>query len=464
MTVRGLALVCVLALLGACGTGTATPTGGGTGTPGATGTPSVATQTPSATATATAGATESGGASPTASPAAVCNAQAGQPAPAASFDPAAITGAVDVGHWNSTGAEKDAVDCLIQGLAATYPNLDVTNDTISDPYNDNMINRFGTHSPPDTFYLNADIALDWEAQGFLLPLDDYIANQGIDMTKFFAGYQDTFKGTDGKTYGIAKDGNTIAMAYNTDLVPTPPKTMDELVTIATGLKGQGTLTAPLCLSPGLDRGLAFMYAQGGSLLTADNSAEAIDTDASKQSVQWYMDLFKNGLGFPAPAKSWCGEQLGKQNAAIVFEGGWLLGFMQSTYPDVHWAFAEMPVGSSGSPVTISYTAAWAMGADSKNKDQGWTALQYLTGPDGETLWTSGGIAVPSRSDVPVPAGFEVIVKGAPYSRPGSGFMPHYNDVQKAFSDAFTKEVTDGTFNTDTVISATSTAITTALAQ
>jgi multiple sugar transport system substrate-binding protein len=220
----------------------------------------------------------------------------------------------------------------------------------------------------------------------------------------------------------------------------------------------------MCLSPGLDRGLAFMYAQGGSLLTADNSAEAIDTDASKQSVQWYMDLFKNGLGLPPPAQSWCGEQLGKQNAAIVFEGGWLLGYMQSTYPDVHWAFAEMPVGSSGTPVTISYTAAWAMGADSKNKDAGFTALQYLTGPDGMTLWTSGGIAVPSRSDVPVPAGFEVIVKGAPYSRPGSGFMPHYNDVQKAFSDAFTKEVSDGTFNTDTVISATSTAITTALSQ
>ena len=65
------------------------------------------------------------------------------------------------------------------------------------------------------FYVNGDTALDWEAQGFLLPLDDYIQNQGFDMSKFFPGYQDTFKGTDGKTYGIAKDGNTIAMAYNT---------------------------------------------------------------------------------------------------------------------------------------------------------------------------------------------------------------------------------------------------------
>src|SRR6185436_3776116 len=109
-----------------------------------------------------------------------------------------------------------------------YTNLQVKNDQISDPYNDNMIIRFGNHAPPDVFFLNADIGLDWYAQGFLLPLDDYIAKQGLDMTKFFAGYQDTFKAADGKTFGVAKDGNTIAMAYNTDLVPTPPKTMDEL--------------------------------------------------------------------------------------------------------------------------------------------------------------------------------------------------------------------------------------------
>ena len=55
----------------------------------------------------------------------------------------------------------------------------------------------------------------------------------------------------------------------------------------------------MCLNPGLDRGLAFLYAQGGSLLTEDGTAAAIDTDASKAAVQWYLDLFKNGLGMTA---------------------------------------------------------------------------------------------------------------------------------------------------------------------
>jgi multiple sugar transport system substrate-binding protein len=393
--------------------------------------------------------------------AATCNATAGTPTTGGEFDPSTITGDASLGHWQSSDAENAALDCAIQGFRLTYPNVNLTNNLIAGDYAAQMVTLFG-NVPPDIFYVDGGLALDWEAQGFLLPLDDYIANTGFDTSTFFPGYQDTFKGLDGKTYGIAKDGNTIALGYNTDLVPTAPTTLDELVTTATALKDNPDLDAPMCLSPGLDRGLAFIYAQGGELLNSDNTAEAISTDASKAAVQWYMDLFKDGLGIPPPANSWCGEQLGLGNVAMIFEGGWLKGAMDSTYPDINWAFAEMPQGSLGAPMTISYTAAYGIGVDSANPDQGWTALQYLTGTDGMALWTSGGIAIPSRSDVPVPAGFEVIAAGAQYARPGSGFMPHYGDVQKAFGDEFLKQVTDGTYEADPVVAATAAAITTAL--
>ncbi len=382
---------------------------------------------------------------------------------AAAFDPATVTGTAALGQWESSPAEGEALASALTGFSAAYPNVTVDQETVAGDYRAQMITRFGAGDPPDVFYVNAEYARDWADEGFLLPLDDYIAAQGLDTDPFIGPYLDIFKGSDGKTYGLPKDGNTIAMAYNTDLVSTAPTTLEELVATAQSLKGTGSLKAPLCLNPGLDRGLAFLYAQGGELLTADGTASAIQTPESVAAVQWYMDLFKDGLAMTASdmGDGWCGEALGKGDAAIVFEGGWLLGAMAAT-PDIKWAFAEMPTGSIGDKVTISYTAAYGIGADSANKDQGWTVLQYLVGPEGMQAWTEGGIAVPSRTDVPVPAGFDVIVKGAEYSRPGSGFMKGYNDVQKAFQDAFTLEIQNATYSADAVTTATQAAIEQAL--
>jgi len=396
-----------------------------------------------------------------ASPPPAAGSPAGSPAESPDSSPAGpVSGTAVLGQWESSPSERAALSSAVAAFSVANPQLEVEQLTIRGDYRAEMQTRFGARNPPDVFYVNAEYARDWADQGFLLPLDDYIAAAGIDTDNFFPDYLEIFKGSDGKIYGLPKDGNTIAMGYNIDLVPTAPATLDDLVAQANSLKGTGNLQAPICLNPALDRGLGFIYAQGGSLLTDDNSAEAITSDASKAAVQWYLDLFRDGLGMTAAdmGDGWCGEALGKGDAAIAFEGGWMFGYLNTDFPDTNWDFAEMPVGSSGSPVTISYTAAYGIGADSANKDQGWAVMEYLTSPQGMAVWTGGGIAVPSRSDVPVPEGFEAIVAGAEYSRPGSGFIKGYGDIQTAFQTAFTLEIQNGTFDAQPVVDATAAAI------
>jgi len=412
-------------------------------TSGATPSPSASTGAPPSTAASESAAASSG----------------------AAFDPSAISGTATLSGWQSSDAENKALQDTVTAFAAAYPNVKVDYKVITGDYPTVMATNFASKNVPDVFYVDASFGQPWADQGFLQPLDDYIANQGFDTSTFFPGYLTPFKGSDGKTYGLPKDGNTIGMAYNTADVPTAPKTLDELVTAATALKGKSGLKAPMCLNPGLDRGLAFLYAQGGSIVSDDGKTNMVDTPETKTAVQWYLDLFKNGLGMTAAdmGDDWCGTSLGKKHAAITFEGGWLDPAMTSTYPDVKYAWGQMPTGTSGSPVTISYTAAYAIGADSKNKDQAWVVLQYLVGKDGMTKWTSGGVALPSRSDVPTPTGKDVLVAQAQFAKPGSGFMKGYSDVQKAFQDAFTKEIQDKTYSADKVIAATKAAVDAALA-
>jgi multiple sugar transport system substrate-binding protein len=375
-----------------------------------------------------------------------------------------VSGPVVLSGWQSSPAEGNALTRTLLGFQAKYPDIPVDYQPIAGDYPAAMAARFASGEVPDLFYVNADYAQEWIDQGLLLPLDDYIAEAGIDTSAFFPGYADVFK-KDGVTYGLPKDGNTIAMAYNTDLVSQPPTTMDELVSTAEGLVGAEGLEAPLCLNPGLDRGLVFLYANGGELVSEDGTAPAIDSEESTAAVQWYLDLFKNGLGMTASdmGASWCGEALGNGLAAIAFEGGWLDPYLQETFPDVPYAWAEMPVGSSGEPVTISFTAAYSIGADSPNKDPGFALMSYLVGVEGMTDWTEGGVALPSRSDVPIPAGKEVLAAGSAYARPGSGFIPRWLDVNAAFQNAVTAEIQNGTFSAGPVVEATRAAVETSLA-
>jgi multiple sugar transport system substrate-binding protein len=412
----------------------------------------------------------SGGSTPTAggaSAAPTTGSSAAGSAPPASpaFDPSAITGTATLSGWQSSDAENAALKAAVAAFQTAYPNVKADYKVIAGDYATVMATNFASKNVPDVFYVDATFAQPWSDDGFLEPLDDYIAKSGFDMSTFFPGYQSVFKGSDGKTYGIAKDGNTIGMAYNTAEVTTAPKTLDELVTAATALKGKDGLKAPMCLNPGLDRGLAFVYAQGGAIVSEDGKTNMVDTPETKTAVQWYLDLFKNGIGMTASdmGDGWCGDALGKKHAAITFEGGWLDPAMTSGFPDVKYAWGQMPTGTSGSPVTISYTAAYAIGADSANKDQGWVLLSYLTGKEGMTKWTEGGVALPSRSDVPIPAGKDVLAAQAEFAKPGSGFMKGYADVQKAFQDAFTAEIQNKTFSADAVIAATKAAVDKALA-
>ena len=106
----------------------------------------------------------------------------------------------------------------------------------------------------------------------------------------------------------------------------------------------------------------------------------------------------------------------------------------------------MPSARPASPVTISFTVSYSIGADSVNKDQAFVLLSYLTGAGRHDQVDRGrrGAAValgrarrrPARTCWP---------RAATTREPGSGFMPGYADVQKAFQDAFTAEIQNKTY-------------------
>jgi multiple sugar transport system substrate-binding protein len=381
-----------------------------------------------------------------------------------SFDASSVSGTVVLSGWQSSGDEGKALDAVLAGFKAAYPNIKLDYQPVATDYATAMAAKFSSGAPPDVFYVDSSLAPDWIDQGVLEDVGTMATERGFDTSQFFPGYLDAFKGPDGKIYGFPKDGNTLGMAYNTDMFSAaglqPPTTWDELKAAATKLT-TGNQKA-FCLSSTLDRALAFIYQNGGSLLSEDKTTDTIDTPEVKDALTTYLGWFKSGQGGrPADLKGddWCGKALGLKQVAMIFEGGWLDPYMKSTYPGTNYAWAEMPKGTQ--QATLGFTVSYSIGADSKNKDAAWVLLTYLTGPDGMKIWTQGGIANPSRKDVPPAAGKEILVKGADYAKPWS-FIPGFSKINDAFNNAMTAQIEAKSDDPTPVIAAAKAAIDAAL--
>jgi len=379
--------------------------------------------------------------------------------------PAEASGNIVLSGWGSSPAETALLKQVVADFEQKYPKVKVNYQPVSGDYPTAMLAKFSARKPPDVFYLDPNFAQDWIKQQLLEPLDGYIAKTSFDTSKFVPQLVDEFKGQkDGKTYGLPKDWSPLAMFTNTALLGqagvSPPKTWDELTAAARKIQVPGG--KPICLSPDWARALAFVYQNGGSYFNDDKTQVTLDSAATKEALSWYVGLVRDGLA-ATPDKlgsGWCGEALGKGKAAIVFEGNWLVPAMHDQYPNVKYEIQPLVAGKQ--PANLAFTNAYGMAADSKNKSAAWALIQYLNGPDGMKVWTSKGLALPSRTDVAPQPGLEVFADQADDSRPWQ-FPAGFSSVLTVMGNEITSAM-QGKQSVDDLVAKVSTAATQALAK
>lgn len=348
------------------------------------------------------------------------------------------TTTVTLSGWASSPTETKLLKEVIRGFEKTFPNIKVNYAPISGDYPAAMLAKFAARTPPDVFYVDSNVAPDWIKQRLLEPLDPYIAKSKLKVTAFYPSLLNGFKGPDRKLYGFPKDWSPLAMQTNNRLLAAsgvkPPKTWAQLSAAAKKLKVPGGRA--ICLSPSWDRLLAFVYQNGGSFLNAAKTKSTVNTPAVSAAVRFYVGLIKSGVaGTPAQlGVGWCGEALGKEKAAIVFEGNWVVPFMADTFPTVRFTTSKMVRGKREG--NLAFTVSYSMARDSKNKPAAWQLIRYLVGQPGMKTWTSKGLALPSRSDVRPAPGRAAFIAAAPAARPWQ-FAPAFTKVMDVANNELT---------------------------
>jgi multiple sugar transport system substrate-binding protein len=250
---------------------------------------------------------------------------------------------------------------------------------------------------------------------------------------------------------LPKDANPLVLEGNKALmakagIKALPRTIAEFATHSKALMAKGI--TPMCVDADINRLGAYFVAFGGGLASNTNKS-LLSSAGTKAGLEWAMGNYKSGA-FKTPAQlsaGWAGEAFGKAKCAYTMEGAWLDPFLKDSFPAVYKQLIKGQLPTAKQAGSLAFTAAYAIGKDSPNPKEAWTFIEYMTGARGMTVWTSFGVAIPSRSDVATPIGYEV--NGSVAKLPTTVTTPAFKgwgDVVGAFNNEAKKQIQDKNFD------------------
>jgi multiple sugar transport system substrate-binding protein len=306
---------------------------------------------------------------------------------AASAESGNIT--LTVSGWTSTPAEDALVQQGLNGFMQQHPNIKVTWSPIPQNYQTKMRANVAAGAVPDV------------PAGKLLNLSPYMARDNVQPSDFYSSLMQPFDCADGTVFGIPKDWNSLGLFYNKTMVQNAGLGDPSTWTWTDLQNAAQKLTAGkvhgLALPADASRFGAFLFANGGQMLSSDGKQAAFNTAAGVAAAQFYTGFELNHTGvMPSDiGADWDGTAFGKQQVAMTFEGGWMIPFMQQSYPNVQYGIAPLPKSPTGNNDNLVYTNAWSASAQTQHPEAAWELIKYMTGASYQTQVLHDGFALPT---------------------------------------------------------------------
>ena len=321
--------------------------------------------------------------------------------------PASGTVTLTVSGFSSSPAEDALVQQNLNNFTQSHPNIHINWAPIPGDYPTKMRANVASGTVPDVFYLTPGMSSEYITSGKLLNLSPYMGKDGVKASDYYSALINPFTCTSGQVYGLPKDWNSLGVFYNKQMFqaagipfPTANWTWDDLKNDAQKLtKNPGTPNSVygISLSADASRWGAFLLANGGTVLNKDGTQATFNNQTGIDTLNYYASFIKNNIGaLPTTVGApWNGDAFGKQRAAMAIEGGWLIPYMASTYPNVQYDIAPLPMAPNGKRADLTFTNAWAAYSGTKNPEAAWELIKYMTGSTVQASQLNAGFALPT---------------------------------------------------------------------
>jgi len=275
------------------------------------------------------------------------------------------------------GPEGKATEAAIKAFEKANPKIKVSIQVLSvdaTQYLQQLRQRFiAGSSTPDVFEADGTYPASLAKSGWLYDLDSLKPDLGSYLPASLAAGK-----YDGKTYAVPWFANTEGLFYRTDLVKTPPTTLDELVTQAkVAMKKDPKLKEGLAFEGAKYEGavtsfMVFAGGVGGKLDPAD-----LNTPQNLEALKFAHDAIYTDKIAPQAVTGWKeGEvQQAFTSGQAAFAINWPFVFSTAKGTSVEGKVGFVPFLGKGATMG---TEMLAVNAKTKHAKASWKLIQYLS--------------------------------------------------------------------------------------
>ncbi len=301
-------------------------------------------------------------------------------------------------------SEQQVYRDTIERFKSVCPDVTVDYIPVPADFQTKLKAQMAGGTAPDVFYVDDQLMNVFAPSGQIMALDDMMAQANVTRDDFIPALLTIFT-MDGKSYALPKDWGTLGLIYLPEAFadagidePTADWTWEDLQSAAKTIADKGTYGG-FCMGADWARFSPFVTSNGGAFATADHKTATLDTPEVTQMATFVNDMFTEGsLVRPADVSAgWCGEAIGKKLVAMTTEGGWMVNFMKTTYPDVEWKALLIPQGSK-TRADVIFTNGIGINAATQYPKAAAAFLFYATGRENQAEIVKTGFAYSTHPD------------------------------------------------------------------
>lgn len=338
----------------------------------------------------------------------------------------------EISYWLWDANQLPAYQQCATDFHKANPDITVKiTQTGWDDYWGKITNGMASGTAPDVFTNHLAKYPEFLKTKQLVPLDDAVAKDKVDLTQYNEGLADLWVGQDGKRYGLPKDWDTVSLFYNKKMAADAGLSPEQMGSLTWNPQDGGTYEKAIARlsvdksgkrgdEPGFDKNNVAVYGLGLESSGGENAGQTqwsflaattgwtttdknpwgthynYDDKRVQDTVAWWSSLAEKGYmpKLETTVGANVADNFGAGKAAINSSGSWMIG-QYSGYKGIDLGIAPTPKGPDGKNASMFNGLADSIWAGTKKKEAATKWVEYLGSTACQDVVASKAVVFPA---------------------------------------------------------------------